>query len=135
MGVEDNYVAKNDRMMRYLRIQIEEVSHEYARATMPLFHDNENGEGFAHGGAIFTLADVAFGAAANDNKTCSLVSLSMTIEYLSPGKVSPLLAEARAVRLGGKIESYEVNVHDGAGSHVARVLCTGYQTRHPLPNI
>lgn len=135
MSIEDNYVARNDRLMRYLKIQIEEVSHEYARASMPIFHDNQNGEGLAHGGAIFTLADVVFGAAANHNKTCSLVSLCMTIEYLSPGKVSPLVAEASAIRLGGKIESYEVNIRDGADSHVARLMCTGYQTRHPLPNI
>lgn len=133
MSLENNYVARHDRLMRYLHMEIEEVSHQYARVKMPLFYDNQNGEGLAHGGSIFALADVAFGAAANDGKDCSLVSLCITIEYLSPGRVSPLVAEARAIRLGGRIESYEVNVKDGAGAHVARVMCTGYQTKRPLP--
>ncbi len=135
MSVENNYLAKNDPMLRYLRMEIEEVSHEYSRVKMPLFDGNKNGVGLAHGAAIVALAEIAFGAAANDDKKCSLVTLALTIEYLSPGRVSPLVAEARAIRLGGRIESYEVNVRDGAGSHVARAMCTGYQTRNPLPNI
>ena len=44
---------------------IEEATREYARVSMPITENNKNGMGLAHGGAIFALADVAFGAAAN----------------------------------------------------------------------
>ena len=71
---------------------IEEASREYARVTMPITENHKNGMGVAHGGAIFSLADVAFGCAANAGNEHGVVSLSTTIEYLRPGMVSPLKA-------------------------------------------
>ena len=67
--------------------------------------------GFAHGGAIFALADVAFGAAANAGRETGVVSLTSSIEFLRPGKVGPLAAEARVVREGNHILSYDVCVY------------------------
>ena len=88
---------------------------------------------FLAGGAIFALADVAFGSAANAGKTCGVVSLNSSIEFLRPGKVSPLTAEAFVVRDGKHILSYDVKVHDGSGALVARCMCAGFQTEIPLP--
>ena len=59
------YVRKHDKLVRHLDMCIEEVSREYARVTMPITENHKNGMGVAHGGAIFSLADVAFGCAAN----------------------------------------------------------------------
>ena len=116
------YVRKHDKLVRHLDMCIEEVSREYARVTMPITENHKNGMGVAHGGAIFSLADVAFGCAANAGNDHGVVSLSTTIEYLRPGVVSPLKAEARLV-----------NVYDGSGAHVAKCLATGFQTNVPLP--
>ena len=87
------YVRKHDKLVRHLDMCIEEVSREYARVTMPITENHKNGMGVAHGGAIFSLADVAFGCAANAGNDHGVVSLSTTIEYLRPGMVSPLKAE------------------------------------------
>ena len=60
----ENYVAKHDKLMRHLQMSIESASRGYAKVSMPLTENHKNGMGVAHGGAIFALADVAFGAAA-----------------------------------------------------------------------
>lgn len=129
----NNYVAKYDRLMRHLGMTIEEASREYARVTMPIADEIKNGMGLAHGGAIFALADVAFGAAANAGQINGVVSLNAAIEFLRPGLAGPLKAEARLVRKGAHIQSYNVEVRDANDQLVARCMSTGFQTDVPLP--
>ncbi|MDE5833616.1 MAG: PaaI family thioesterase [Desulfovibrio sp.] len=133
MSVADNYVAKHDRLVRYLGITIEEASPGYARASMPLTPDHLNGMAVAHGGAIFALADAVFGAAANADRSCGVVNIVSSIEYLLPGKTGPLLAEANLTRAGNRIVSYTVRVYDGEKNLVAQCMTTGYATNVPLP--
>ena len=59
---------------------------------MPITQKVKNGMGIAHGGAIFTLADIAFGAACNSDARTGVVSLSTSIQFLAPdarGRLSP----------------------------------------------
>ncbi|MDD4701450.1 MAG: PaaI family thioesterase [Desulfovibrio sp.] len=129
-----NYVKKHDKLVHYLQMDIETATPEYARVTMPLTENHKNGMGMAHGGAIFSLADVAFGAAANAGKDMGVVSLSTTIEFLRPGKTGPLVAEAHVVRNGQRIRSYTVKVFDGEGELIAQCMASGYQTDVLLPD-
>lgn len=128
-----NYVEKHDKLVRYLQMTIETATPDFARVTMPLTENHKNGMGMAHGGAIFSLADVAFGAAANAGKDMGVVSLSTTIEFLRPGKTGPLAAESYVVRKGQRIQSYTVKVFDGEGELIAQCMASGYQTDVPLP--
>ena len=130
---ETNYVARHDKLVRHLGIVVEEASPEYARVRMPLGECHLNGMGNAHGGAIFALADVAFGAASNSRHEFAIVNLTSSIEYLRPGQVGQLCAEARAVRCGRNIASYDVQIFDGKGQLIARAMITGYQTNIRLP--
>ena len=62
--------------------------------------DMLNYQGYPHGGVIFSLADIAFGAACNSHGEPA-VALSMTISFLSavpPG--SRLVAEGRERKQG-----------------------------------
>ena len=86
----ENYVAKHDKLMRHLQMTIESAGRDYAKVSMPLTENHKNGMGVAHGGAIFSLADVAFGAAANAGRETGVVSLSTTIEFLRPGKTGQI---------------------------------------------
>lgn len=131
--VLDNYVARHDRLVRRLEMQVEVATPEFARVTMPITEHHKNGMGVAHGGAIFALADVAFGSAANAGRKTGVVSLTSSIEFLLPGRVSPLVGEARVVRAGRHVMSYDVRVLDGEGALVARAVCTGFVTDVPLP--
>ena len=71
-----NPLAELDNMYKLLDMHVEEARPEYSRVTMPITQKVKNGMGIAHGGAIFTLADIAFGAACNSDARTGVVSLS-----------------------------------------------------------
>lgn len=133
MSIETNYVAKHDKLVRHLQMEVEEATRDFARVRMPISEHHKNGMGAAHGGVIFALADVAFGAAANADRQKGIVNLNSSIEFLRPGLVGPLLAEAKLVREGNHILSYDVQVFDGNGILIARCMTNGYATNINLP--
>lgn len=86
--------------------------------------------GRPHGGVIFSLADVAFGAACN-SRGGTWVALSMTISFLTaapPG--ARLIAEARERRQGRQAAFYDVTV-SADGATVATVHCVAHRIREP----
>lgn len=111
-----NPLAELDNMYKLLDMHIEEARPEYSRVTMPITQKVKNGMGIAHGGAIFTLADIAFGAACNSDARTGVVSLSTSIQFLAPGREGPLVAEARLVRGGKHVVTYDVDVKDAGGA-------------------
>ena len=84
-----NPLAELDNMYKLLDMHVEEARPEYSRVTMPITQKVKNGMGIAHGGAIFTLADIAFGAACNSDARTGVVSLSTSIQFLAPGRDAP----------------------------------------------
>lgn len=70
-----------------------------------------NPNGVLHGGAIFSLADHAFGLAANNGKTRQ-VAVSATITYLSPAR-GTLEAVAEQVAETGDHSLFVVRVYEG----------------------
>jgi acyl-CoA thioesterase len=95
---------------RLLGMEILEASEGYARVTMDCTGKMNPG-GFAHGGAIFSLADQAFGIASN---CCGphRVAVSASIQYIAPAK-GKLVAVARRVADNGSCDTYRVMVHEG----------------------
>ncbi len=86
-----------------------------------------NYQGAPHGGVIFSLADVAFGAACNSHGEPA-VALSVTINYLAA--VAPhvrLIAEARERKQGRRAGFYDIMVTDAAGTLVATVHCVAHR--------
>ncbi|MEN6340992.1 MAG: PaaI family thioesterase [Methanospirillum sp.] len=69
-----------------------------------------NRSGAVHGGAIFALADHAFGCAAN--LSGHEVALAAEISYLSPAD-GPLTAVARRVSVTPSVSLYRVEVRQG----------------------
>jgi acyl-CoA thioesterase len=95
---------------RLLGMEIVEVSEGYSRVTMDCAGKLNPGC-IAHGGAIFSLADQAFGIAAN---CCGVhrVAVSVSIQYIAPAK-GKLVAVARRVADNGTCDTYRVMVHEG----------------------
>jgi uncharacterized protein (TIGR00369 family) len=59
-----------------------------------------------HGGVISMLADTAGGMAvwsAIDNPMSRVSTIDLRIDYLRPGRLEPLSAEATVVRVGGRV--------------------------------
>ena len=95
---------------RLLGIVITEARDGYARVVMDCT-GKENPSGVAHGGAIFTLADQAFGIAAN----CAgvhRVAVSVSILYIAPAK-GTVVAIAERVEDNGTCDTYRVMVREG----------------------
>lgn len=92
---------------RLLEMEIVDARPGYARVAMDT-GGKRNQHGKAHGGAIFSLADQAFGIAANLDKT-EEVALSAQICYLSPAE-GRLVAVAKCVGETSQYSLYTVEV-------------------------
>ena len=76
-----------------------------------------NPDGVAHGGAVFSLADQAFGIAANCTGV-HRVAVSVHIQYLAPA-TGALVAIAQRVSDNGRCDTYRVVISEGT-----RVIAT-----------
>ena len=116
---------KNDRFALENGMVIDEVGDNYAKCSLKLEERHQNALGCVMGGAIFTLADFAFGVAAN-NKGFGTVSISSSIAFLGAVKGERLIAEAKCVKNGRTTCYYTVSVTDELGTRVAEVTVTGF---------
>jgi acyl-CoA thioesterase len=90
-------------------MEITEAHDGFARVVMDCTGKN-NPHGVAHRGAIFALADQAFGIAANCNAT-SRVAVSIHIQYIAPATGS-LVAIAHRVADNGRYSTFRVMVYE-----------------------
>jgi acyl-CoA thioesterase len=103
-------IFNSSEFARLLQMEIIEAAEGYSRVTMDCTGKMNPG-GVAHGGAIFSLADQAFGIAANCCGT-HRVAVSVSIQYIAPAK-GKLVAVARRVADNGSCDTYRVMVHEG----------------------
>jgi acyl-CoA thioesterase len=108
--VEQIRIFNASEFARLLQMEILEAAEGYSRVTMDCVGKMNPG-GVAHGGAIFSLADQAFGIAANCCGT-HRVAVSVSIQYIAPAK-GKLVAVARRVADNGSCDTYRVIVHEG----------------------
>src|SRR5512145_2545179 len=83
---------------RLLTMEIREARDGYSRVVMDC-SGKRNPDGLAHGGAIFALADQAFGIAANCCGT-HRAAVSVSIQFIAPAKGN-LVAVAERVENNG----------------------------------
>jgi len=95
---------------RLLHLEIVEARDGFARVIMPS-SEKKNPKGVIHGGAIFSLADQAFGMAANAG-TVQRVAVSVHIQYIAPAS-GDLEAVAELVAEQGRYSTYRVMVSEG----------------------
>ncbi len=111
--------VSGDPFAASLGIELLDLAPGYCRAAMRLTPQMENFQGNPHGGAIFSLADYAFGGACNAHGEPA-VALSVTIQFLSTVKPGTrLIAEARAERQGRRAGFYTMTVTAEDGTVVA----------------
>jgi acyl-CoA thioesterase len=109
---------KNDRFAEHNGIELLEVGEGRARARMKIEGYHLNGVSVVHGGAIFTLADLAFAAASNSHGTVA-VAINASIWYVKAGLAGNLFANAREVSLNPKLATYSIEVTDDGGEIIA----------------
>lgn len=131
--MSQNFELMHDSAIKFLRLEVECATREYARVAMPLRDACRNGFGIAHGGMVCALADTAFGVAANSGSGHPVVTMSLAIDFLRPGKNGPLVAEARLTHAGNHILNYDVKILDADKQIIASVMVSGYASGAPLP--
>ena len=109
---------KNDTFAEHLGIELLEVSKGRAKAKMEIKEHHLNGINIAHGGAIFSLADLAFAVASNSHKTIAL-AINVSISFLKAVSGGALIAEAKEISLNPKLATYEIRVTDETNDLIA----------------
>lgn len=115
-----------DPWTRTLGIRFLALERGFCRLGLTVQPHMVNFQGYPHGGVIFSLADIAFGAACNSHGETA-VALNMTISFLTAVPAgSRLIAEAREIKQGRRAGFYEVSVTSEEGALVAQVHCVAH---------
>jgi len=122
---------KKDRFAAHNDITLLEIRPGYAKAELIISDKHLNGVDITHGGAIFTLADLAFAVASNSHGTVA-VGVSATISYLKATSKGTLTAEAREAALNPKLATYQVEVRDNDNDLIAIFQGTVYRKKQAL---
>ncbi|GHT39034.1 phenylacetic acid degradation protein [Bacteroidia bacterium] len=123
---------KNDRYAAFSGVELLEVAPGRATAKMPVLEMHLNAGNMVQGGAIFTLADLAFAAAVNAYGNLA-VSIETSIRYFKSVGSGTLFAEAKIVHLHKKLATFEIRVTNESGELIALFTATAYRKEIPLP--
>jgi acyl-CoA thioesterase len=101
---------KDDHASRGLGMEILDIRSGRATMAMTVKPHMVNGQGIAHGGFIFTLADSAFAFACNSHNE-RVVAAQGSITFIKPGKLGDrLVATASEISRSGRSGIYDVHV-------------------------
>lgn len=117
---------QTDKFAANAGVELLEVKPGFARAKMLVTKEHLNAGGVCQGGALFTLADLAFAAAANSHQQLTL-SVSANITFLRSVKEGYVYAEAVELFNHHRIPFLEVRITDEVGELVAVMTSSGYR--------
>ena len=123
---------KGDRFAVLAGCELLEIREGYARASMTVSEEHLNGGGFCQGGALFTLADLAFAAAVNSHLVLTVSTSSNITYFRSVPLGATVYAEATELVDHPRMPYAEVRITDDEGRLVAIFTSSGYrkQDRH-----
>lgn len=116
--------SKNTFAAEEVGCRIDEVGDGWAVCSLAIEPRHRNALGAPMGGAVFTLADYAFGVASNFDRDI-FVSSAADVHFLAPARGSKLIAEAREIRSGRRTCLFSVTVTDEIGTKAAYLTVTG----------
>jgi acyl-CoA thioesterase len=119
--MKDNFIVNSG-------IELLEVSPGYAKAKLEVEEKHLNALRTVQGGALFTLADLAFAAASNAHGNAT-VSLNANISFVKAATKGTLIAEAKETSISPKIATYTVNITDDKGDLIAIFQGMGYRKK------
>jgi acyl-CoA thioesterase len=123
----------NDRFATASGIVIDSVTEECVVCSMELCESHRNSVGGVQGGAIFTLADLAFAVHCNLAMVCGedvgvTLGQSCSISYLKGTKGTRLFARSTCLSKGRNVSVYRISVDDDLGVRIAEMLANAYTT-------
>ena len=117
---------KGDRFATLNGMQLDELTEEMSVCSMTLGDGHKNANGGIMGGVMFTLADLAFAALANQIHKPT-VAQQVSINYLNVPKVERLIARATCKKNGRTTVVLNVDVTDDTGRDIAQFVGTGFK--------
>lgn len=112
-------------------MRVVEVRLGYARTEMTVEPRHMNSVGILQGGAVFTLADLAFGAASNSHGVVA-VAAQVDISYFKAVRTGKLTAVAEEVSRTHKLSTCLIRVTGEDGTLVALFKGLAYIKGTPL---
>ena len=123
---------KNDRFATANGVELVELRLGWAKATLKIEDRHLNSIGIVQGGAIFTLADFAFGAASKTGGRAT-VAVSTNLSFLRATRTGTLYAEASEVSRSKRFSTCTIRVTNDQGELVALFQGTAYIKDEPFP--
>lgn len=123
---------ENDHFAISSGIRPVELRRGHATAVLPIEDRHLNSVGIVQGGAIFTLADLAFAMASNSHGRVA-VAINTNLSFLKATQSGTLYAEASEVSRTRRISTCSVRVTDDAGAQVALFHGTAYIKDQAFP--
>lgn len=123
---------QGDKFAVQAGVELLEVGNGYAKARMEVKPEHLNGGGVCQGGALFTLADLAFAAATNSHARLTF-SIDSSIHFFRSVSEGMLYAEAHEVFNHKRLANCEVRITTEAGALIATFNGTGYRKDTALP--
>jgi len=120
--------TERDKFGLYNGMEVISVEKGRAKTRMEIKAHHKNGIGTVHGGAIFTLADLAFAAASNSADDI-VTSISATMAFTKAATEGVLFAEAWEVSRSTKLVTYEARVTNASNEIIAAFQGLGYIKR------
>ena len=127
-------LAARDRLAQTLGIELVRGDAAQVVLRLRLTEAHANFYGYGHGGAIFTLADAAFGLLCNAQ---AHVAVALDVHLTFSTAVRPgeeLIATAQQLTRTRHTGTYRVDVHTAAGARVSQFTGTAYVTDKPVPD-
>lgn len=122
---------ENDRFARENGVRIMEVRPGFARTEMTVESRHLNAVGILQGGALFTLADLAFAAACNSHGVTA-VACQADVTYFKAVESGKLTAVAEEISRTRKLSTCIVRITDEHGDLVALFKGVAYVKGAPL---
>lgn len=122
---------ERDRFARENGMRVAEVRLGFARAEMTVEPRHMNGVGILQGGAVFTLADLAFAAASNSHGVVA-VGAQADITYFKAVRAGKLTAIAEEISRTHKLSTCLIRVTDEAQELVALFKGLAYIKGTPI---
>ena len=117
--VKDHFATDNG-------ITLDEIGDDWAKTSMVITDKHRNAQGGIMGGAIFTLADLAFAAACNSVYSPS-VAQQMSVNFLSGSRGTKLFAVAKCRKDGRTSGVYNIDVTDNLGRDIAQITGVAFK--------
>jgi acyl-CoA thioesterase len=120
-----------DRYAAQAGIVIDAVTEDAVQCSMTITPECLNAGGSVQGGAIFTLADLAFAVHSNLPLLCGAkvgitVGQSNSISYLTSAKGKRLIARSTCLSRGRSVSVFRVEIFDDLGNFVAEMRGNGF---------